>query len=131
MEEILYLLLRLLVEILWQFVLEVLVEFGLLVAKHALKRPATRSALIAAVGLLLMGAGVGGASLLIWPDRLFPPGPIPGLSLFVGPLAVGVAMHAWGRYRRAKGRGTTSLATFFGGAAFALGTAVVRFLGCT
>ena len=113
-------------DLLWQVVLEVLAEFGFLAAfKVAFDRP-SRSLPVAVLGLFLLGAAVGGLSLLAWPGRLVKPGPIPGLSLAI--VSSAAAMQAWGTYRRAKGHVTTHLATFPGGAAFAFGTALVRFL---
>jgi hypothetical protein len=127
LDEILLLLLQLLLELLGEVILEVLAEFGLAAIKAALERP-NRSLLLSVPGLFVLGAGLGGLSLLVWPARFWKPGPVPGLSLIVGPLGAGAAMQAWGTYRRARGHVTTNLATFAGGAAFAFGTTLVRFV---
>lgn len=127
MEELILIVFQIGLEILWQVIIEVLAEFGLASVKVAFDRP-NRNLPVAVVGLLLLGAGVGGLSLLVWPGRLVGSGPIPGLSLVVAPLCTGVALRAWGAFRRANGHVTTHLATFPGGAAFALGTALVRFV---
>jgi hypothetical protein len=125
-EELAVGLLQLLIEFLFQGLLEVLWELVSSSYKATYGR-SNHHPLVAAVGYLLVGAALGAASLLIWPDRFFQPGSIPGVSLVVGPLVAGVAMHAWGAYRKTHGHVTTNLATFLGGAAFALGTALVRF----
>lgn len=127
MEELGVFLLQFVFEFLGQWLLEVLWELGSSSYKATHGRP-NHHPLIAAIGYFLVGAALGAASLLIWADRFFEPGAIPGLSLLLSPLGAGVAMHAWGAYRRTRGHVTTNLATFLGGAAFALGTALVRFL---
>ncbi len=106
---------------------EALLELGLSGLKEALGR-ANRNPLLAALGYLVVGGMVGGISIWLWPERLLRGGPVPGLSLLVSPLAGGAAMEAWGRFRRGRGHETTNLATFLGGAAFALGYAVVRLM---
>jgi hypothetical protein len=127
MEELLLVAGQLLLDLLGQIVLEVLWDLGLASFKVAFQRP-SRSLPLAVAGLFFLGGGIGGISLLIWPGRILGPGPLPGLSLILGPLCAGLAMQAWGRYRRNAGHVTTGLATFPGGAAFALGTALVRFV---
>ena len=127
MEELGVFLLQLLFEGLGQWLLEVLWELGSSSYKATYGRP-NHHPIIAAIGYFLVGAAVGAVSLLAWSERFFEPGPIPGLSLLLSPICAGVAMHVWGAYRRTRGHVTTNLATFLGGAAFAPGTALVRFL---
>lgn len=114
-----------------QLVLEVfaeaLLELGLSGLKQALGR-ANRNPLLAAIGYLILGGVVGGISIWLWPQRLLRSAPVPGLGLLLSPLAGGAAMEAWGRFRRSGGHATTNLATFLGGAVFALGYAMVRFI---
>lgn len=121
------LLLDLIVELFGQILIEVLWEFGAAVYKAGRPR-GRRSMGVAVVGYAVTGAAIGALSLLVWPDRLLRPGPVPGLSLIISPVCVGVALHAWGWVRRRGGHATTNLATFRGGAAFAAGTALVRFV---
>jgi hypothetical protein len=127
-EELALFLLQLLFELFLQVFLEILWEFGSASYKATYERP-NRHIVVAALGYFVAGVAVGGVSLWVWPDRFFPPGPIPGLSLILSPLAAGATMHGWGKLRRNSGHVTTNLATFAGGAAFAFGTALVRFLG--
>lgn len=119
--ELLFLLLQVLLEIFG----EVLLELGFSGLKELFGRE-NRDPVLATIGYWILGAVMGGLSLLMWPQRLVRPGPIPGLSLVVGPVAVGFAMDAWGRYRRSSGHQTTNLATLYGGGAFAFGLALVR-----
>ena len=74
------------------------------------------------------GALVGLLSGVVLPERLLPAPRTPGLSLILGPILSGLAMYAWGSFRRERGRATTALATFEGGAAFAFGAALGRFV---
>jgi hypothetical protein len=115
------------VEVLGQVIMEILAELGLAGLKAAFERP-NRSPWLAALGYFLLGGALGGLSFLIRRERLFKPGPMPGISLVVSPLCVGLIMSVWGRYRRGRGYTTTNLATFSGGSAFALGSASVRFV---
>ncbi len=106
---------------------ELLVELGLSSVKEATGRE-NRDPVLATLGYLLLGALLGGATLLVAPDRLLPVVARPGLSLFLAPLLAGVAMHFWGEFRRGRGHSPTNLATFWGGAAFAFAAALARFL---
>jgi hypothetical protein len=126
----------LLLEILLQLIVEVGLDAGLemltkIDGSNSRKRvpEVTDSWSFVVTGLFVVGALLGGLSLVFWPKRALLPGPIPGLSMILAPAIVGGVMHLWGRYRAARGHATTTLATFAGGTAFALGTAVVRFLG--
>jgi len=121
----------------FQLILMVFAEFGLETAKavregvqEAEKHPpAAAGCLLPLVGLFFVGAALGGLSLLMRPERLFQPGPLKGWSIAIVPVVAGAAMHAWGTYREAKGKPATTLASFIGGASFALGATLVRYLG--
>jgi hypothetical protein len=119
--EVLLFLLQLVIEVFG----EALLELGLAGIKEALGRE-NRNPILAAVGYLTLGGIVGAVSVLFMPRRMMAPGPLPGMSLIVAPAIAGVAMEAWGRFRRGRGHSTTNLATFLGGAAFALGVALAR-----
>jgi hypothetical protein len=106
---------------------EVLLELGFAAFKAAYDR-ANWNPVIASVGYLLLGGAFGAGFVWLLPYRLVPPGPFPGISIMLAPLASGLAMYALGKYRRAHGHTTTNLATFHGGAAFAFGASLVRFL---
>lgn len=117
-----------------ELILEILASGGveLLVESRGKRDRAGRSRqhrpTLTLIGLLLLGVLVGIAGTLVVPRRILPPPAVPGLSLVLSPLAAGVAMHGLGRWRRASGHHPSRLATFWGGAVFALGMAVSRFV---
>jgi hypothetical protein len=119
--------LELIFELLFEILGEALLEIGVGAFKEAYDR-ANRNPVLASIAYLLLGGAVGAASGWLVPYRLVRPGPFPGVSVFLAPIVSGVAMHSFGRYRRAYGHVTTNLATFYGGAAFAFGASLVRFL---
>ena len=83
--------------------------------------------LLAGLGLLTLG-GIGGATVSVFfPQPIFNSRPMPGASLVLSPLLNGALMEFYGRWRERQGRGRTSLSTYWGGGAFALGMALVRF----
>jgi hypothetical protein len=78
-------------------------------------------------GHLIMGLCAGAVSLGIVRHRLTPHSPVPGLSLVLSPIATGLVMDAIGRLWRDRGD-RPALFTFRGGAVFAFGMALVRFV---
>ena len=81
-----------------------------------------RRPLLSLTLILFGGAAAGLASSWVLAERLVTP-LIPGASLLVSPLVLGVAMHAFGSWRASKGHTPTLLASFWGGAALGLGIA--------
>jgi hypothetical protein len=121
------LLLELVLQVVIEVFGEVLLELGLGGLKAVFGR-SNRSPVAASLGYLLLGGAAGLLSLWLAPGRYLRPGPVPGLSLIAAPLAGGLAMHAWGAYRRSRGHATTNLATFHGGASLLFGYYLVRVL---
>jgi hypothetical protein len=80
------------------------------------------------LGLIALGGIAAGLVTWLLPTRLLGAPAIPGASLVVSPLLNGVLMHYYGVWQRERGGHASFAATFWGGAAFALGFAVVRFL---
>jgi len=115
-------------ELFGDILLEGLFELGLEGLKEARGRE-NRHPLVASLGYLLLGGAMGALWVWLVPGRILVGRALPGASLALAPLFIGAAMEAWGRHRRAAGHATTNLATWYGGAAFALGIAVVRFFG--
>lgn len=118
--------LQLLVEVLVQFFAELLLELGFEAVAHSIRRGRLANPVLAAVGLLIIGAAAGFVSCWILPRPLFRPVPhFSGISLVLAPLATGAAMHAFGCWRRRGGGDPSLLATFWRGAlfAFAMGLA--------
>lgn len=115
---------------LFEILFEILGEGILEVAKAAFGSldTAVGNALFDAFAWFVVGALLGLLSGVALSERLLPRPRMPGLSLVAGPLASGLAMREWGSFRRGQGHATGSLATFHGGAAFALGMALGRFV---
>ena len=82
---------------------------------------------LAGIGLLMMGAAVGGLSAWAWPYQVVGNAPVAGISLIVSPLANGLALEAIGRWRDRHAKPRTYLSTFWGAATFAFAVAAVRF----
>jgi hypothetical protein len=83
---------------------------------------------LAAIALLLVGGAAGGAVTWLLPTRVLGAPALPGASLVVSPLLNGALMHYYGAWKAHAGKQTSFAATFWGGAVFALGFAVVRFV---
>jgi hypothetical protein len=79
-------------------------------------------------GYAAAGFALGAGSGWLLPRRMLPMPATQGISLLVSPALSGVAMSLWGSYRRERGRPATSMATFWGGASFAFGCALGRFV---
>jgi len=118
-------LLELCIEVFGEAILQILLEAGLATAQEAAGRE-NRNPALATIGYCLFGAILGGLSIWLLPTRLVGTAPVSGISLVVSPVVMGIVMQLWGGLRRAQGHRTTNLATWYGGAAFAFGLALVR-----
>jgi len=130
-EELLAGLLGALGEVFLEVVLQVLFEGLIEVAWEALagsKRKTAVSPWLSGIALLMVGAAAGGVSAVVFPQRLTGILRVPGLSLILAPLVTGTVMQGFGNRRRSQGRTPSRLASFWGGAVFAFGMALVRFL---
>jgi hypothetical protein len=85
--------------------------------------------MLAMLVCLLVGLGLGAVWVWLVPRRILPGRTMFGVSMFIAPIVAGFVMAQWGRYRQARGRATSQLATWYGGAGFGLGLAIARFLG--
>jgi len=122
-------------ELLLEFVLELAiwialqagVELGLSTARST--KPGRKSVhpVVGWSGAAVLGLMVGVLSTLPLPHHIFADSAMRIASLIVSPLAAGFAMYALGQWRRRRGCSTTHLASFPGGALFALGLGAVRF----
>jgi hypothetical protein len=115
------------VEVFLQLVSELLFEFGVAGLGEPFRQRTRAHPLLAGAGAVLMGGLAGGIAHLVWPMRIFQPGPIRGLSLVVSPILTGVVMDRYGQWREARGQLRSYIETFLGGALFAFGMALVRF----
>ncbi len=80
------------------------------------------------LGLASLGALGGGLITLLLPQRLLGAPVIPGASLVASPLLNGVFMHFYGAWRARRSGRESLTASFWGGAVFAFGFALVRFV---
>jgi hypothetical protein len=118
------------VEFFLEVFLEVVIEFALVFGGESLAATVRKrrevDPLLARFGYLLIGLSLGAISGFVFPNRLFRSVLPALLTLVVNPLLAGWSASYYGKIRRAMGHPTTHLATFFGGAALALGVSVAR-----
>ena len=119
---------EILFETVLQVVFEVLAEAGLHACAQVFRKREERNPIWAGIGYALLGLGVGGLSLLIFPQSLIHRTRYHGASLILTPLLGGMAMSAVGWIRRRKGESLIRLDTFSSGFIFAFGMALIRFL---
>src|SRR5688572_4641296 len=81
---------------------------------------------LAVLLFLVVGFSVGGITAWVLPDRVMRPGPFLGVSLVVTPAVLGGFMEFWGSVIGSRGRRTSHLATWYGGASMGLGMAAGR-----
>ena len=115
-------------EIFLQLAGELLIEGGFQAAGESVRNRSRAHPVVAAIGLVLMGAVAGVLTSLAWPTRILQPGPVRGLSLVVSPIVNGIVMDRYGQWRENRSGSRSYLATFWGGALFAFSMALVRFL---
>jgi len=117
-------LLELLVDFITQIVVEVV--FGLLAEGFRKLDPEGKTLVV--LFWLLFGAAVGILSAVAVPHRLLVWKVAPALSIVGGPLLVGACLRWFGAWRSRHGHRPSSLATLLGGASFAFGYSVARYL---
>jgi len=127
--EILLIPLQLLLELILQLVLEALAELGLHAVRSALRPRKQASPVLATLGHLLLGAGAGGLSLLVFPQSFIHSTAGQTANLILTPLAAGGVMAAIGAWRRRRDKEPLRIESFAYGTAFALAMALVRFFG--
>jgi hypothetical protein len=123
-------LLQLVLEVVGQIVFEIAAGLGWESLREPLRpEQETRdtSAFLRPIGCFLWGLVGGVLSILLLNSRLAPRLTFPGISLVLSPICTGVAMHGigewWGDRRR-----RPALFSFWNGAIFAFGMALVRFI---
>jgi hypothetical protein len=119
---------QIVVEILWQILLEVLTSLGWESLDHSVRRERRAHPVLAGIGHLLLGLTAGVVSLFVLPQRLTPRSPLPGVSLVLSPIVTGIFMDRIGEWWRERGHDRPKLFSFWAGAIFAFGMALVRFL---
>lgn len=128
-EAIFEVLLQVLIEVVWQVLFEVVTSLGWESLAHSMSRERESDPVLAGIGLLILGVVAGLISLLVLRSRLAPHSVFPGISLILSPLATGLVMHQIGEYWRERGWDRPRTFTFWGGATFAFGMALVRYIG--
>jgi hypothetical protein len=119
--------LQLLGEVLIQALAELGVELGLRSIREPFRKRVINPVL-AGLGYLLLGAGVGGLSLLVFPSSFVAGRAARIVSLVVTPLLAGALMGALGAWRRRREQELIRMDRFGYAFAFALGMALVRFV---
>jgi hypothetical protein len=114
-------------EVFLQLLGELLIQLGVSSFSEPFREQRRAHPIMAGVGVLLLGALVGGLTLFVYSTRIFRPGPIRGASLLLSPLVTGALMDVYGDWVERRGGFRSYLATFWGGALFAFGMALVRF----
>jgi hypothetical protein len=128
MEMLLELVIEVVGEVVMQLVFEGVIEVGVSAAGPRALRKALEHPVLAATGLLVLGAFCGLVSFWLVPQRLLPAPRLPGLSMLLSPLCTGVLMQRYGRWQVSRGKPASSLATFWRGAFFAFVLAATRYV---
>ena len=81
--------------------------------------------------LLVTGIGAGVVISFVFPDRIFKPIPITGISLLITPFVMGLVMSLVGKWKVTHDRKPSFKATFLGGALFGLAAAGTRLIFIT
>lgn len=111
-------------EFLLQAIAEALVELGLHAVAEPFRRPP--NSWLAGFGYAILGAIVGGLSLLILPMHLAGEG-LRLANLLLTPIAVGLLMSAIGARRARNGQSVLRIDRFAWGYLFALSFALIRY----
>ena len=111
-------------ELLLQIVIEVFVELGF----HSIREPFRREVNppVAIAGYAILGAALGGLSLLALPDLLIP-GHWRLMNLLLTPVFAGLVMVGVGAWRAKRGDDLLRIDRFAYGYIFALAMAVIRY----
>jgi hypothetical protein len=115
-------------EILLQLVGEFFVELGFHSVGDAFRQRSRTHPVLAALGIVILGALGGVVTSVIWPTRLFSHNPVLGLSLLISPALSALVMDRFGRWRESRGHARSYVSTYWGGALFAFAMALVRLL---
>jgi hypothetical protein len=126
-DEFLFGLLVALLEVIGEFLIELVFGLAAETLSAAFSRLKETSPMVSAIGLAIAGAAAGLLSAWLFPKRLIVTRVVlPGVSLLVAPIVTGVAMGFLGKRLRGIGRYPSSLATFRGGVLFAFPMALIR-----
>jgi len=126
MPELLIILLEIFGEVLFELFGEMFISLGIesILAPFQKTQSAPLGRSIA--GIILLSSASSILFYLAIPTQLLHRNRIPGLSLLLAPPLVGTALHWFGKWRIEQDASTTRLATFWGGALFALVFSALR-----
>ncbi len=125
-EALFELLVQFVLEVLGQLIFELLTSLGWESVKDTFRPRRHASPILSAIGQFLLGGIAGGISLLILPERVATRSFLPGVSLLLSPIGTGIVMHSIGEMWPDDWREKPALFSFWSGAIFALGMALVR-----
>ena len=106
------LILELLFHLVWDVLMEVVPELVIESVVESFRPRERGHPVAAALGLLVLGGAIGLVWSLLWPERILQWTGVRGISLLLSPLVSGAAMYGFGRWRAARGRRTSYLATY-------------------
>lgn len=107
---------------------ELLIELGFESLASPFRDKRSSSPILAAIGLVALGALLGWTSTISYPGRLIAKPLLPGASLVIAPLVSGGVMQWFGVVQMSRGKSPTRLASFWGGALLAFTFAFTRFV---
>jgi hypothetical protein len=125
--ELLLLLAEFLLEVLFEFAGEALLDLSLRAIAGIFEPSRLENPVLASISYTFLGCLAGGFSLLVFPHPLVHPSRIHGISLLVSPIATGLVMSLIGSALRRRGKKVVQVESFGYGFAFALGMALIRF----
>ena len=129
MEVLFEILFGVLVEGLLELLAGLLVHFGYESVAHSVRCARKANPLLAAIGLVIIGATAGFLTCWLLPGPLVAPSRYaPWPALFMAPIGAGAVMHVVGRWWRRRGGDPSMLATFWGGVLFAFAMGAIRVL---
>jgi hypothetical protein len=118
---------ELLLEVLFEFAGEALLDLALRAIAEVFETSRFTSPVLASVGYTLLGASAGGLSLFIFPHPLVHPSRLHGINLLVSPIVTGLVMSLIGSILRRQGKKVVQIESFGYGFAFAFGMALMRY----
>jgi hypothetical protein len=132
MEELIFALLcgiaEVLAEMFSEVVLGAIVDLMVRSTRNLVAESKPIGPVLAAVGYLSLGSGLGLLSIFLLPHSLIPRSRFHGVSLLVSPVLTGLVMSQVGRFLRRQGKESVQIESFGYGFTFALGVAMIRFI---
>ena len=122
------LIVQLILEVVSQVVFELAASLGWASLRDGMRSERTSHPVLAPIGQFLLGVFAGILSLLIVSHRIWSSSPLPGISLLVSPMWTGVVMYSLGNMWPESRGEKPGLFSFWGGATFAFGMALTRFI---